>query len=84
MAGNREGSRRANRHEARTSAVHEAEAGVTAAAGVEDGREAEVVGAMIVGEIKSTRHETLVEKVGTAASERDPVSGKKINCRKDQ
>mmetsp|Transcript_20637 Transcript_20637/g.43374 ORF Transcript_20637/g.43374 Transcript_20637/m.43374 type:complete len:89 (+) Transcript_20637:328-594(+) len=84
MAGSREGSHRANRLEARTTAVHTAEAEVAAAAGAEDGREAEVGGAMIVGEIKSTTHETLVEKVGTAASEQDPVSGKRINCRMDQ
>ena len=63
-AGNKEGSHHANRLEAPTSAGHKAEVGVAAAAGAEDGREAEVESAMIVGEMETTRHGIRVERVG--------------------
>ncbi len=61
MAGSREGSHRANRLGARTSAGHTAEVGVAAAAGTEDDREAEVESATIAGETETTR---LDERVG--------------------
>ncbi len=75
MAGNREGRSRVNRLEARISAVHAAEAEVAVAAGAEDIREAEVVGAMIAGEMESTRHQILVERVGALLFPDGQISG---------
>ncbi len=61
MAGSREGSHRANRLEARTSAGHTVEVGAAAAAGAEDDREVEVESATIAGEAETTRND---ERVG--------------------